>query len=271
MARPKPGSVRERLHEIIFEADTPLGKAFDVGLLVAILLSILAVTLESVRSFAEQFGTELRILEWIFTVLFTVEYLVRIYTIGQPLRYMRSFFGLVDLLSILPTYLSFFIAGSQSLLAIRAIRLLRVFRVLKLAKYLGEANVLLAALRASRMKITVFLGSVLIIVIVMSSLMYLIEGEEHGFVSIPASMYWTIVTMTTVGYGDISPQTPLGRVVASMLMIVGYGIIAVPTGIVTAEISQHARRRITTQACLECAAEGHDDDAKHCKYCGTAL
>lgn len=265
------GSTRERLHETVFEAETPTGKAFDIALLGAILLSVLAVILDSVTSIRTEHGGLLRILEWAFTVLFTAEYGLRIYCAPRPTRYIRSFFGLVDLISILPTYLSFFIAGSQSLLVIRALRLLRVFRVLKLAHYLGEANVLMNALRASRPKITVFLGAVVTAVVIVGAAMYLIEGEENGFVNIPTAMYWAIVTMTTVGYGDIAPQTIPGQILASILMILGYGIIAVPTGIVSAELVRKLPKPVSTRACPSCGDDGHDPDATHCKYCGSGL
>ena len=262
---------RERLHEIIFEAETPTGKAFDVLLLWAILLSVLVVILDSVAGIRAEHGQFLRVVEWIFTALFTTEYALRIYCAPRPARYVRSFFGLVDLVSILPTYLSFFIAGSQSLLVIRALRLLRVFRVLKLAQYLGEANVLLSALRASRPKIIVFLGAVLTAVVIVGAAMYLIEGEQNGFVNIPTAMYWAIVTMTTVGYGDIAPQTVPGQVLASILMILGYGIIAVPTGIVSAELTRTHPKVVSTRACPACGEDGHDSDATFCKFCASNL
>ncbi len=262
---------RRRLHEIIFEADTRAGKAFDVALLCAIVASIVAVMLDSVDRYGTRFDAELRALEWGFTALFTVEYVLRLISVKRPLRYVFSFFGLVDLLAILPTYLGLFIAGAESLLVLRSLRLLRIFRVLKLGRYLSEANVLRDALRSSGPKIVVFLGTVLSLVVIVGTLMYLIEGEEHGFTSIPRSMYWAIVTMTTVGYGDIAPQTVLGQALAAAVMILGYSIIAVPTGIVSAELGKAGMRRISTQACSECSAEGHDVDAKHCKYCGAEL
>jgi voltage-gated potassium channel len=264
-------TLRSTLHEIIFEADTPAGKAFDVALLVLIILSVIAVMLESSSSVAARFGPELRAFEWVVTILFTIEYLLRLYCVGNPARYARSFFGIVDLLAILPTYLSLIIPGAQSLLVIRALRLLRVFRVLKLAQFVGEAAELSAALRASARKIIVFLGSVLTIVVIVGSMMYLIEGEANGFTSIPVSIYWAIVTMTTVGYGDIAPQTALGKILASAIMIMGYGIIAVPTGIVSVELAGVTKRKITTQACPDCGAGGHDLDAVHCKYCGAKI
>lgn len=268
-----PSPLRSKLHEVIFEADTPAGRAFDVVLLVLILVSIVAVCLESVGPIREEHGTFLRILEWILTGLFTVEYALRLYCVRRPSRYATSFFGVVDLLAILPTYLSFVVTGSQSLLVIRALRLLRVFRVLKLAHFLGEARMLHAAVRASVRKIIVFLGTVLTLILIVGSLMYLIEGPENGFTSIPRSIYWAIVTMTTVGYGDIAPQTVPGQVLASIIMILGYGIIAVPTGIVTVELAGHSKDpdKVSTQACPGCGGEGHTWDAKHCKHCGARL
>lgn len=264
--------MKEKLHEIIFEADTPAGKAFDVALLFAIVISVLAVMLESVNSINSEYGQYLDGFEWFFTALFTVEYVLRIYATGKPLRYIFSFFGIIDLLSLIPTYLSFFIIGSHSLIVIRSLRLLRIFRVLKLARFLGEANTLITALRASRSKITVFMFAVFCITMILGTLMYLIEGGENGFTSIPRSIYWAIVTLTTVGYGDIAPQTVLGQALASLIMILGYGIIAVPTGIVGAEIAyQKKDEDITTVVCPECSEEGHDADAEYCKYCGSHL
>ncbi len=272
---PPPGHTwRTWLYEVIFEADTPMGKAFDIVLLWSIILSVTAVLLESVASIQAKFGGVLYAVEWFFTILFTIEYVIRIVCVRRPLVYVRSFYGIVDLLSILPTYISLFVGGSQALIVIRALRLMRVFRVFKLARYVGEASVLMDALRASRAKVTVFLLSVLSIVLIVGSLMYLIEGAQpdSGFTNIPASIYWTIVTMTTVGYGDITPQTLFGKFVASTVMIIGYGVIAVPTGIVTAELSSASRqRRITTQVCPNCQKQGHEPDAKHCKYCGESL
>ena len=263
--------IRARIHEIIFEADTPAGKMFDIALLVAIVLSVAAVLLESVSGIRQRYGTALRAVEWFFTLLFTGEYLLRLACVGRPLRYARSFFGIVDLLAIAPTYLGLFIAGAHSLIVIRALRLLRVFRVLKLAHFVGEARTLRLALRESTRKIIIFLGTVLTLVLIVGALMYLIEGEKHGFTSIPQSVYWAIVTMTTVGYGDIAPQTVIGKMLASAVMILGYGIIAVPTGIVTVELASAGKKRISTQACPECAADGHDPDAVYCKYCASKL
>lgn len=265
-------SERQRwLHTIIFEADTPAGKAFDVALLVTIVISVVAVMLESVESIRQQYGPLLYAVEWAITVLFTVEYLLRLYCIREPLRYARSVFGVIDLLAVVPTYLSVFFYGAQSLLVIRGLRLLRVFRVLKLVHFVGEARLLRAAMRASARKIVVFLGFVLTSVVIVGALMYLIEGADSGFTNIPESIYWCVVTMTTVGYGDIAPQTPLGKVLASMVMIMGYGIIAVPTGIVTVEVAGASRRQISTQVCSRCAGEGHEADAVFCRYCGSRL
>ena len=228
--------------------------------------------LESVAEIQARYGSQLIALEWFFTVLFTVEYIVRLLSVGRPSQYAASFFGVIDLLSILPTYLSVIFSGGQSLLIIRVFRLLWIFRVLKLRHYLTEAQVLEEALRGSRLKITVFLAVVASISIVMGALMYLIEGPPAGFTSIPRGVYWAIVTMTTVGYGNIAPITPLGQLAASCLMILGYAIIAVPTGIVSVEIAQKMQyRTVSTQACLQCAGEGHAIDAQHCKYCGANL
>lgn len=262
---------RTRLHEIVFEAETPAGRAFDVGLVVAILAAVACATLESVRGLSPAARSALFAAEWLFTVLFTLEYLVRLLCVDRPLRYATSFFGLVDLGAILPTYLSLVLPGTQSLLVIRALRLLRIFRVLKLARYLSEARALRAALISSRAKVTVFLSSVFVVVSIVGATMYLVEGPENGFTSIPMAMYWAIVTMTTVGYGDISPRTPFGQLLAALLMVIGYSMIIVPTGIVSAEMAQRAQRPVSTQACPSCSREGHDADAKHCKWCGAAL
>jgi len=264
---------REKLRIIIFEADTPAGKAFDVGLLAAISLSVLAVMLDSVSAFRARHGPLLSSAEWTFTLLFSLEYGLRLICSPRPLHYARSFFGIVDLLAILPTYLSLMIPGTQSLAVIRGLRLLRIFRIFKLGQFLGEASVLRNALAASRHKITVFLGTITILVTILGTAMYLIEGSRSGFTSIPAAIYWSIVTMTTVGYGDIAPVTVAGKVLASIVMILGYSIIAVPTGIVTAEIVEGAAsaRRITTRTCPNCLSEGHDTDATFCKHCASPL
>ncbi len=263
---------RRRMHEVIFEADTPEGRLFDLLLLASILLSVVAVSLESVEAIQQDHGAALRIAEWCFTLLFTGEYALRLLCVGRPLRYALSFYGLVDLLSVLPTYLSLLLPGAHTLVVIRALRLLRVFRVLKFARYLKAANVLYAALRSSWPRIVVFLGTVLTLVTIISTLMYLFEGKESGFSSIPRAMYWAIVTMTTVGYGDIAPQTVPGQVLAALVMILGYSIIVVPTGIVSADLVGSTRaERVSTQVCPQCATEGHATDARFCKSCGARL
>lgn len=262
---------RPRLYRIIFEADTPAGKAFDVALIALILLSVVAVLLDSVEAIRLAHGPLLRAAEWAFTVVFTVEYVLRLLCAPRPWRYATSFFGVVDLAALLPTYLSLFVPGGQALLSVRLLRILRVFRVLKLAQHVQEARLIARALARARHKITVFLTAVLTLVVIIGALMYLVEGPENGFTSIPLSMYWAIVTICTVGYGDIAPHTDFGRFIASVAMIVGYGIIAVPTGIVTVELGRAARESASTRTCAECLREGHDDDAVHCKYCGGKL
>jgi len=263
---------RARLHEVIFESDTRAGRAFDLVLIWLILFSVATVVLESVREIREQYGRLLYALEWMFTVLFTVEYFLRLLSVRRPLRYATSFFGVVDLLAVIPTYLSILVPGSQYLLVIRILRLLRVFRLLKLSEYVMEADTLRRALRASRRKISVFISAVVLLVVIIGALMYVVEGEANGFTSIPVSIYWAIVTLTTVGYGDLSPKTALGQMVASVVMVIGYGIIAVPTGIVSVELAHAVRERgISGQACPSCSAEGHDPDAVFCKYCGAKL
>ena len=263
--------LKHRLHEIIFEADTKAGKWFDVMLIVSIITSVLVVMMDSVAAFKSRYGMSLYTAEWGFTLLFTIEYLLRLFCVKKPVNYATSFLGVVDLFSILPTYASLFIPGSQYLIVIRVFRVLRVFRVFKLVQYLGEASILSRALRASRRKIIVFLMTVLTLVIIFGSLMYVIEGAQNGFTSIPRSIYWAIVTLTTVGYGDISPRTGVGQTLASMIMILGYAIIAVPTGIVTTELSLAGQKKVTTQACPECMAQGHDPDAVFCKFCSARL
>jgi voltage-gated potassium channel len=270
-APPRLSPWRERGYQIIFEADTPAGRLFDILLIIAIFASVLVVMLESVDRMRLAYGPLLYNLEWLFTILFTIEYALRLIVVRRPLRYARSFFGIVDLLSIIPTYLSLFVGGLQTLLVIRVFRLLRLFRVFKLVHYVAEANVLVRALHASRPKITVFLGAVLSITTIAGALMYLVEGPEAGFTSIPKGMYWAIVTLTTVGFGDITPLTPLGQALASLLMILGYGVIAVPTGIVSVELARATNPPALTQACPTCGREGHDSDAIHCKYCGGTL
>ncbi len=270
---------KHKLHEVIYEADTPAGKFFDLVLFVLIILSVILVMLESVDHIDQEHHKILLTLEWVITIFFTLEYIARIISIKKPWKYIFSFYGIIDFVSTIPLYLSYILAGSQVLLAVRAFRLLRVFRILKLVKFIGEASQLQAALKASRTKIAVFIYVVLILSVILGTLMYLIEGDEAGFTSIPRSIYWTIVTLTTVGYGDIAPQTPLGQFLATVIMILGYGIIAVPTGIVTAEFSRNKKEEgksaqtihTNTQACPSCSAEGHRDNATHCYNCGDLL
>jgi voltage-gated potassium channel len=260
---------RRVLHEVIFEADTPAGKAFDLVLIATIILSVVAAMLESVPRLRATYGRELYLAEWIFTILFTIEYVLRWLCVQKPWRYATSFFGIVDLLAVIPTYLDLLVPGTRYLFVIRILRLLRVFRVLKLVTFVGEAEILLQALRASRRKIVVFLFGVATIVVVAGTLIYVLEGEAHGFTNIPISIYWAVVTVTTVGYGDLSPQTSAGQTMAAILMILGYAIIAVPTGIVSVEMAQ--ARTVSTQACPQCSTEGHAPDARFCKRCGAAL
>ncbi len=272
LERKKPrDTVRARLHEIIFEADTLAGRLFDLVLIWSILLSVAAVMLDSVRSVHDTHGVILQKVEWFFTIMFTVEYLLRLSCVGRPRKYAASFFGVIDLLAIAPTYLSLFLPGSQFLLVIRVLRVLRIFRVLKLVQFIHEADTMVRALRASGRKVAVFILAILTLVVIFGSVMYLVEGEEHGFTSIPRSVYWAVVTMTTVGYGDISPHTAVGQTIAAMIMILGFSIIAVPTGIVVSEFSRAEQTQVSTQACPSCSAEGHDFGAKHCKDCGAEL
>ncbi len=262
---------RENLHEVIFEADTPAGKAFDAALIIAIVLSVVAVMLDSIKTINAEFGLILSYVEWSFTIVFLLEYILRLICVRKPLLYATSFLGIIDLISILPSFIGLVYVGAETLLVVRVLRVLRVFRVFKLAEYLGEAEYLMKALRASRKKVSVFLYTVFIFVLVFGSIMYLIEGEQNGFTSIPKSVYWAIVTLTTVGYGDIVPQTHLGQMIASAVMIMGYAIIAVPTGIYSSELMKVYKNDVTNNACISCGEDGHDTDAKYCKYCGEAL
>lgn len=275
---------KEKLHEIIYEADTPAGKIFDIVLLLLIVASIILVMLESVTTFAEKHYDFLNISEWVITILFSIEYIARIIVVNQPKKYIFSFYGIVDFLSTIPKYLSFFILNSHSLVALRALRLMRVFRILKLARFVGESNNLIKALRASRAKIAVFVFFVLIICVILGAVMYIVEsGQDSGFTSIPRSVYWAIVTLTTVGYGDIAPATALGQFISSIIMIIGYGVIAIPTGIVSVEYSKNysdkenleekpiQKIRLNTQICSNCHHRTHDDDANFCKICGNNL
>jgi len=268
---PSASPLRRRAYEVIFGHDTRAGRGFDVLLIGAILLSVFAVMLESVAGIRAEHGALLRSAEWAFTAAFTVEYGVRLWCVASPRRYAMSFFGVVDLLAVLPTYLSLLVPGGQVLAVVRILRVLRVFRILKLVQYVGEARVLGRALRASRYKITVFVFTVLAVVVIVGALMYLIEGPAAGFTSIPVGVYWGVVTLTTVGFGDITPQTPAGQALATMVMILGYGVIAVPTGIVTVELANAGAGARSSVRCTECSRDGHDGDARHCKWCGATL
>lgn len=270
-------SIRSKLFVIVFGTETRAGRIFDIVLLYLILASVAAVMLESVSEINEQYGSLLGTIEWIFTIFFTIEYLIRLYVVKHPRQYAFSFFGIIDLVAILPTYLTLFFVGSSYLVVIRAIRLLRVFRILKLSRQIGEAQLLINSLKASRYKIFVFLGGVATLTIIMGTLMYMIEGGANGFTSIPRSIYWAIVTITTVGYGDISPQTTVGQLFAAILMLMGYAIIAVPTGIVTAQITsdemrqRHMQEDIKFKTCKECNTHDHDLSSSFCKYCGSRI
>jgi voltage-gated potassium channel len=272
-------NLKSKLHTIIYEADTPMGKLFDVVLLILILVSVILVMLESVASIDTHYHDFLYFGEWVITIFFTIEYILRIITVKKASNYIFSFYGIIDFLSTIPLYLSFILAGSNALLAVRALRLLRVFRILKITRYMGEANKLNKALRDSKPKIFVFLFAVLILSIIAGTIMYLVEGEQSGFVSIPVSVYWCIVTLTTVGFGDIAPVTPLGQFIAAIIMIMGYGIIAVPTGIVSAEYASKKTHtvddpeyiHVNTQSCQNCNENNHHDNAEFCHKCGSTL
>lgn len=279
MASTEKSTWRNKLHTIIYEADTPMGKLFDIVLLFLIVISVFFVMLESVKGLPGKVYDYLYYGEWVITIFFTFEYIARIITVKKPSKYIFSFYGIIDFLSTIPLYLSFILVGSNFLLTVRALRLLRVFRILKVTRYIGESNKLKKALIDSRHKIFVFLFAVLIISVIAGTLMYLIEGEESGFKSIPASVYWCIVTLTTVGFGDIAPVTPLGQLIAAIIMIMGYGIIAVPTGIVSAEYTKATKLNtddknyvhVNTQSCRNCGASRHRDDAEYCHRCGNSL
>ncbi len=265
---------RRTWHEIIFEADTPAGKRFDVFLVIAIVASVLVVMLDSVSHLHQQWGDQLRIAEWFFTVLFTFDYVMRLICVASPRLYALSFYGVVDLVAVLPTYLGLFFSGSQYLASVRILRVLRVFRIFKLSQYLSEAQILMRSLTASLPRITVFTLAVLTLVTIIGSVMYVVEGPENGFTSIPLSIYWAIVTLTTVGFGDVTPKTFLGQFFACVVMVLGYAIIAIPTGIVTVELSREVQaslQKVSTQVCMNCSLEGHDADAVYCKACGAKL
>jgi len=266
-------SWQDKLYEIIYESDTEAGKLFDVILLWLILASIVLVMLESIKEYDVKYHSFFNISEWVITILFTLEYIARTISIKKPKKYIFSFYGIVDLLSTIPKYLSLIFGGTHALVALRALRLLRVFRILKLVQFIGESNKLVKAIKASRYKILVFISAVVVICIIIGTVMYLIEGDESGFTSIPRGVYWAIVTLTTVGYGDIAPQSGFGQFIASLVMILGYGVIAIPTGIVTAEFSRQSLKGIptNTKVCSNCSAEKHSDDAKYCFDCGAEL
>lgn len=261
--------LRETLYNIIFGTESKAGKLFDVVLIYLILMSVAALMLDSLVAQGTQLSQVLTLVEWTFTILFTVEYFVRIYCSPRPLAYMGSFYGIVDLVSVLPTYLGLFFPGANYALVVRLMRVLRVFRILKLARYISEANVLIRSLLQARRKILVFFFVVMVLATIFGSIMYMVEGPENGFTSIPKSIYWTVVTITTVGYGDITPRTPIGQVVAAIAMLTGYSIIAVPTGIVTAELAHEIHRERIARICNNCGRVGHDQDAKYCKHCGS--
>jgi voltage-gated potassium channel len=272
MQTDKPTSWRGKIHQTIYETNTTAGKTFDILLLLLIIASIAVVMLDSIESYNRLYGRVFYILEWTFTVLFTIEYILRLVSIQRPWKYVFSTLGIIDLLALIPSYLSIFFVGAHSLLVFRALRLLRIFRIFKLTHFLTEMEFLVVALKSSFKKISIFMLVVLGLVIIMGSVMYLVEGRSNGFTSIPESIYWAIVTITTVGYGDISPVTPLGKFIASFMMFVGYGIIAVPTGIVTTEMAISMRnKKHGMETCPGCGREGHDGDAGYCKYCGTRL
>ena len=263
--------LKKRLFDIIFGTESPAGKRFDLVLIYVILLSVLALMLDSIQVVATKYGYALKVAEWFFTIVFTVEYLVRLYCSPRPLAYFRSFYGIIDLISVLPTYLSLFFPGANYILVIRLLRVLRVFRVLKLARYLSEANVLVRSMLQARRKILVFFMVVVVLSTIFGSIMYIVEGPANGFTSIPKSIYWTIVTITTVGYGDITPQTVVGQFVSSIAMLTGYSIIAIPTGIVTAELAYEIQRERLAISCRNCEKSGHDRDSKYCNHCGVEL
>lgn len=267
----RQGNWRAALHSVVFEVDTPAGRLFDLVIISSIALSVLVVMLDSVESIRAGYGDALYAAEWFFTILFTIEYCLRLICVARPLSYAGSLFGVIDLLAIAPAYLDLVFPGSRYLLAIRVLRVVRVFRTFKLFEYLTEGMYIVQAMKASRKKISVFLLTVLTMVVLLGSLMYIIEGGQNGFTSIPKSVYWAVVTMTTVGYGDIAPKTGLGMALASVIMVLGYAILAVPTGIVTVEMVHASSAKRSTQACPECMGEGHDLDAVHCKHCGARL
>lgn len=267
---PSSDSLKKRWYRIIFETKTPAGKWFDMILLILILISVVVVVMESMATVNRQYGKWLRIIEWIITLAFTVEYIIRIMVVRKPFRYIFSFYGIIDFLAVIPTYIGLFLAGTHSMVVIRVLRLLRIFRIMKFNRYMAEGSIIVRALIASRRKIAVFLFGVFTVVIIIGTLMHLIEGPENGFSNIPRGIYWSIVTLTTVGYGDLYPATTAGRFIASFVMILGYAIIAVPTGIVTAEMSRN-KENGNTRKCQKCGKQQHEDHARYCDRCGTRL
>jgi len=265
---------RHTLYAVIYQANTPAGRGFDIALIICILASVLTIVLDSVEDISKQHGALLFTAEWVFTAIFTAEYILRIFCIPRPFKYVFSFYGVIDLLAILPSYFSLFMPGSQYLLVIRILRVLRIFRILKLVRFINQSNLLINALLASRLKITIFMFAIITLLVIFGSAMYLIEGPENGFTNIPVSIYWSVVTLTTVGFGDITPKTDLGRGVAAIVMVIGYSIIAVPTGIFTAELSQVMKRqkaRADKRICTKCRKSGHEPDANYCRICGEEL
>lgn len=264
-------STRQRLYQVIFGTDTKAGQYFDIALIITILCSELILIISSIKSYEVQYSRLLFMLEWGFTLLFTVEYIVRLYCSPRPMAYARSFYGIIDLIAVLPSYISFLFPGTQYLLIVRMLRVMRIFRILKLARFLKDSNILLRSLLMAQGKILVFFSTVAILVTVLGSLLFVIEGPNNGFTSIPASIYWAIVTITTVGYGDIVPQTDLGKALAAFTMLLGYSILAVPTGIITAELSREMKTQRELVRCPNCSASGHETDASYCRKCGAAL
>jgi len=265
---------RHTLYAVIYQANTPAGRGFDIALIICILASVLTIVLDSVAEINQKHGELLFTAEWVFTAIFTAEYILRIFCIPRPFKYVFSFYGVIDLLAILPSYFSLFMPGSQYLLVIRILRVLRIFRILKLVRFINQSNLLINALLASRLKITIFMFAIITLLVIFGSAMYLIEGPENGFTNIPVSIYWSVVTLTTVGFGDITPKTDLGRGVAAIVMVIGYSIIAVPTGIFTAELSQVMKRqkaRADKRICTKCRKSGHEPDANYCRICGEEL
>ncbi len=265
---------RHTLYAVIYQANTPAGRGFDIALIICILASVLTIVLDSVAEISQKHGELLFATEWVFTAIFTAEYILRIFCIPRPFKYVFSFYGVIDLLAILPSYFSLFMPGSQYLLVIRILRVLRIFRILKLVRFINQSNLLVNALLASRLKITIFMFAIITLLVIFGSAMYLIEGPENGFTNIPVSIYWSVVTLTTVGFGDITPKTDLGRGIAAIVMVIGYSIIAVPTGIFTAELSQVMKRqkaRADKRICTKCRKSGHEPDANYCRICGEEL